>query len=180
VLHWQGIYVIWLRELIRFFREKLRIVTSLIQPVVWLFIVGRGMGSNFSPMGLDYAEFMFPGVVGMTVLFTSIFSAVSIVWDREFGFLKEIMVGPVSRTSIVVGKALSGSTTSVLQGTLVLMLAPFVNVDLTVSSFVSALLVMFLISFSLSSFGILIASRMETMQGFQLIMNFLVMPMFFF
>jgi len=180
MLDWHGIYIIWLRELIRFWREKLRIITSLVQPAVWLFIVGQGLGSTFTgPMGMDYVEFIFPGIVGMTLLFTAMFSAISIVWDREFGFLKEIMVGPVSRTSIVVGKAFSGSTTATLQGLLVLLLAPFVGVKLTPWRFLSALAVMMLVSFSLSSLGILFAARMETMQGFQLVMNFLVMPMFF-
>lgn len=176
-----AIYVIWLRELIRFWRDKARIVTALIQPAVWLFIVGRGLGSTFrGPVpGVDYVKFMFPGVVGMTVLFTSIFSAVSIVWDREFGFLKEVLVAPVSRTAIVIGKALSGSTVAVIQGTLVLLLAPVIGVALTFTQLLAAIALMFLVSFALSSAGILVAARMESMQGFQLIMNFVVMPLYF-
>jgi ABC-2 type transport system permease protein len=176
-----AVYVIWRREVLRFWRDKARIVTALIQPAVWLFIVGRGLGATFQgPVpGLDYVAFMFPGVIGMTILFTSVFSAVSIVWDREFGFLKEVLVAPVSRTAIVVGKALSGSTVAVFQGTLVLLLAPAAGVPLTLPSFLSALGVMLLVSFALSSAGILVAARMESMQGFQLVMNFVVMPMYF-
>ncbi|MDI6871379.1 MAG: ABC transporter permease [Bacillota bacterium] len=176
-----AIYVIWLREIIRFWRDKARIITSLIQPAVWLFIVGRGLGSTFrGPVpGVDYMKFMFPGVIGMTVLFTSISSAVSIVWDREFGFLKEVLVAPVSRTAIVLGKALSGSTVAVLQGAMILLLAPLIGVALTPRSVLAALGLMFLLSFALSSTGILVAARMESMQGFQLIMNFVVMPMYF-
>ncbi|MGE5553489.1 MAG: ABC transporter permease [Betaproteobacteria bacterium] len=176
-----AIYVIWLREVIRFWRDRARIVTALVQPVVWLFVVGRGLGATFrGPVpGLDYVKFMFPGVIGMTVLFTSIFSAVSIVWDREFGFLKEVLVAPVSRTAIVVGKALSGSTVAVFQGTLIMLLAPLVGISLTLSGALGALGVMFLLSFALASAGILVAARMESMQGFQLVMNFVVMPMYF-
>lgn len=176
-----AVYVIWLREIIRFWRDKARIITALIQPAVWLFVVGRGLGSTFrGPVpGIDYVKFMFPGVVGMTVLFTSIFSAVSIVWDREFGFLKEVLVAPVSRTAIVVGKALSGSTVATLQGAMILLLAPLVGVRLYPASILGALGLMFLLSFALCSAGILVAARMESMQGFQLIMNFIVMPMYF-
>ncbi len=176
----RAVYVIWLRELIKFWREKLRIVTSLIQPAVWLFIMGKGLGSSFGgPGGVDYVKFMFPGVVGMTVLFSSLFSSISIVWDREFGFLKEILVAPVSRTAIVIGKALSGSTTAMLQGFLVLLFAPLIGMTLSLPVILEALGLMFLISFALASTGILIAARMESMQSFQLIMNFFVMPMFF-
>ncbi|MGE5576084.1 MAG: ABC transporter permease [Syntrophothermus sp.] len=176
----RAVYVIWLRELIKFWREKLRIVTSLIQPAVWLFIMGKGLGSSFGgPGGVDYVKFMFPGVVGMTVLFSSLFSSISIVWDREFGFLKEILVAPVSRTAIVIGKALSGSTTAMLQGFLVLLFAPLIGMTLSLPVILGALGLMFLISFALASTGILIAARMESMQSFQLIMNFFVMPMFF-
>ncbi|RJQ26906.1 MAG: ABC transporter [Peptococcaceae bacterium] len=176
----RGIYVIWLRELIRFWREKTRIVTSLVQPAVWLFIMGKGLGSGFGgQMGVDYVKFMFPGVVGMTILFTAVFSAISIVWDREFGFLKEILVAPVSRTAIVVGKALSGSTTAMLQGSMVLLFAPLVGVRLSLPAVGETLAVMFMVSFAMSSLGILIAARMESLQGFHILMNFLVMPMFF-
>lgn len=176
----RAVYVIWLRELIRFWRERARILTSLLQPAVWLFIMGKGLGASFSgPMGIDYARFMFPGVIGMTVLFTSIFSGMSIIWDREFGFLKEILVAPVSRLSVVIGKALSGSTTAILQGSLVMLFGPILGIKLSFWVVGQVIGIMFLIALALSSIGILIAARMESFQSFQLIMNFVVMPMFF-
>ncbi len=176
----KGVYVIWLREIIRFWREKTRIITSLVQPAVWLFVMGKGLGSSFrGPMGVDYVRFMFPGVVGMTVLFTSVFSSVSIVWDREFGFLKEILVAPVSRTAIVIGKALSSSTVAMIQGALVMLFGPLVGVRMDVGTVVQTLALMFLLSFALSSTGILFAARLESMQSFQLLMQFIVMPMYF-
>lgn len=175
-----GIYVIWYREILRFWREKARIVTSLIQPVVWLFIMGTGFGSTFgNSLGVDYRQFLFPGVLGMTILFTSLFSGISVVWDREFGFLREILVAPVSRLAIVIGKALGGSTTAMLQGSLILLMAPLIEIRLSFFTFIISLSLMFLISFTLASAGLLVASRMESMQGFQLLMNFVVMPMFF-
>lgn len=179
---YRAIYVIWLRELIKFWREKPRILTSLIQPAVWLFIMGKGL-SGFvhlrGPLGGNYTAFMLPGVMGMTVLFTSIFSAVSIIWDRDAGFLKEMLVAPVSRTSLVLGKTLSGSTVAMIQGTLVLVFAPLVGVSIGIGTIFAAMGIMFLLSVSLSSLGIAVASRMTSMQGFQLIMNFLLMPMYF-
>jgi len=176
----QAVYIIWLRELIKFWREKPRIITSLVQPAVWLFIMGRGMGSSFrGNMNVDYVEFMFPGVIGMTVLFTSVFSAISIIWDREFGFLKEVLVAPVSRMAVVFGKALSGSTTAMIQGGLVLVFSPLIGVKLTPLVIIQCLGIMFLLSFALTSFGIAAAARMESFHGFQLIMNFIVMPMYF-
>ncbi len=175
-----AIYVIWLREVLKFWRDKSRIITSLIQPAVWLFIMGKGLGSSFrGPGNIGYVEFMFPGVIGMTVLFTSVFSAVSIIWDREFGFLKEILVAPISRSSVVIGKALAGSTTAMLQGSLVLVFAPLVGVQLSIPVILKSLAVMFLLSLALTSCGIAGAARMESFHGFQLIMNFFVMPMYF-
>lgn len=180
MLDMRAIYVLWLRELLRFWREKTRIITSLVQPAVWLFIMGSGLGAGFrGPAGVDYVQYLFPGVIGMTVLFTALFSGISIVWDREFGFLREILVAPVRRSSIVLGKALAGSTTAMLQGALVLLFGPLVGVRLGVGQVLGALGMMFLISFTLASAGILAAARMESMQGFQLIMNFVVMPLFF-
>lgn len=176
----QTVYVIWLRELIKFWREKVRIVTSLIQPAVWLFIAGKGLGSTFrGPMGVDYVHFMFPGVIGMTILFTSVFSAISIVWDREFGFLKAVLVAPIPRTSVVIGKALSGSTIALIQGTMVMVFSIFIGVKLSPLIILQAWCVMFLMSFALSSMGIVVAARMQSFHSFQLIMNFLVMPMYF-
>ncbi|MFA4844891.1 MAG: ABC transporter permease, partial [Candidatus Margulisiibacteriota bacterium] len=127
-----AIYILWLRDLKRYWYDKPRIVASLGQPLLFLFVLGTALSPNFQgPANINFSEFIFPGILAMTVLFTSIFSAISIVWDREFGFLKEVLVAPVSRWAIVVGKALGGSTVAVIQGSIMLTLAPLVGVALT-------------------------------------------------
>lgn len=179
----KGIYIIWLRDIKRFFRDKPRLITGITRPSLHLFILGSGLSSAFGMFGGRggdwYMDFVYPGILGMIVLFTSLFSAFSIVWDREFGFLKEILVAPISRTSIVVGKALSGSTISLFQGIILLIFAPLLHIKLNFPMIIKICLLILLTSFALTSLGILIASRMKSMQGFNMIMNFLVMPMFF-
>ncbi len=178
----KGIYIIWLRDIKRFFRDKPRLITGITRPSLYLFILGSGLSSAFGMFGGRggdwYMDFVYPGILGMIVLFTSLFSAFSIVWDREFGFLKEILVAPISRTSIVVGKALSGSTISLFQGIILLIFAPLLHIKLNFPMIIKICLLILLTSFALTSLGILIASRMKSMQGFNMIMNFLVMPMF--
>lgn len=179
----KGIYVIWFRDIIRFFREKPRIIGMIGQPLLYLLIMGTGLASTIRPVqlpeGFDYIDFMYPGIICMSVLFTSVFSAISIVWDREFGFLKEVLVAPVPRWAVALGKALGGSTISMIQASILLFIAPFIGLRLSILTLIKLWFVLFFISFALTSFGIIIASRMETMQGFQMIMNFLIMPMFF-
>ena len=174
-------YAIWLRELIRFVSERARILGALGQPLIYLAIMGTGFGATFRsaavPAGFSYLQFMYPGVLGMTVLFTAMFSAISIIWDREFGFLKEILVAPVARGSIVAGKVAGGATVATLQGVLLLVLAPLVGVHLGLAQVVGITLVMLLAAASLTSLGLVIASRMATMEGFQVVMNFLVLPL---
>lgn len=178
----KGIYVIWLRDIKRFGREKARILGMIGQPLLYLFVMGTGLGSTFkmaaAPGGFDYVDFIYPGIIGMTILFTALFSAVSIIWDREFGFLKEVLVAPVSRTAIVVGKTLGGSSIALIQGSILLFLAPLIGVHLTITKVTWLLFLMLIIAFAITSLGLLIASRMYSMEGFQMIMNFLVMPMF--
>lgn len=179
----KAVYIIWLRDVIRFYREKTRIVGMLGQPLLYLLIVGTGLSASFrvswATGDFNYLEFMYPGIIGMSVLFTSVFSAISIVWDREFGFLKEVLVAPVPRWSVAIGKALGGSTIAMLQASILLLAAPFIGVKLGILVILKLLGMLLLIAFSLTSLGITIASRMETMEGFQMIMNFLVMPLFF-
>jgi ABC-2 type transport system permease protein len=127
----RGVYIIWYRDVLRFVRDRPRIIAAMAQPTLYLLIFGSGVSSAMggpTASGADYLQFLFPGVVGMTVLFTSVFTAMSIVWDREFGFLKEVLVAPVSRTAVAIGKALGGSTQAVLQGSIVLLLAPLAGV----------------------------------------------------
>ncbi len=181
----RAIYSIWLRDLIRYRRDKYRLISSLAQPALFLFVFGnglaRGLAIDIQRTGggsESYVSFIFPGIIGMTLLFTSVFTAVSIVWDREFGFLKEVMVAPISRWSIAVGKALGGSTVALIQGVIVLLLAPFLGLQLSFLTLFALIPLMYLISISLTSMGIVIAVKMETMEGFQMVLNFLVMPIF--
>ena len=165
----KGAYTIWYRDVIRFSRDRPRILAALAQPMLYLFVFGTGLGSAMSgsPAGaVDFRQFMFPGTLAMTVLFTAIFSAISIVWDREFGFLKEVMVAPVSRTAVALGKVAGGATVAMFQGVVALLIAPIVGL-------------MLLLATVMTSFGILIAARQKSMEGFQMMMNFLLMPMFF-
>ncbi|MEW5746558.1 MAG: ABC transporter permease [Nitrospirota bacterium] len=175
-----AIYVVVARELIKFFRERGRLVSTLARPVIWLFLVGGGMSRLVSPdMGMPYMQFIFPGIIGMTILFSSIFSSISIIWDKEFGFMKEMLVAPVPRFSLVVGKALSGTVVSTLQALVILLLFPFVGLELGVLQIILILGISLLLSFCISSLGILIASFYESFESFSVIMNFIIMPMFF-
>lgn len=182
----KAIYIIWYRDLLRFWRDKIRIVAALAQPLMFLALLGPGLsagmgilGRNPQGQGIDYVKFLYPGIISMTVLFTSMFSAISIVWDREFGFLKEVLVAPTSRAAVALGKALGGSTIALIQGTILLVFAPVVGVGLTVERVALLLPLLFLTAFSVTSLGLMIAARMRTMESFQMIMNFLMMPMFF-
>ena len=181
-----GIYVIWLRDVRKFFRDKPRMIGATVQPALYLLILGTGLSRGFSGFNPrygnaspEYLHFIFPGIVAMTLLFTSVFSAISIVWDREVGFLKEVMVAPISRWSVALGKTLGGSTVSMFQGCLMLLFAPLIHLSLPLSTILSLIPAMFFISFALTSMGIVIASRMKSMQGFTLITNFIMLPMFF-
>jgi ABC-2 type transport system permease protein len=178
-----GIYTVWLRDLKRYLRDRPRMIGSFAQPVLFLFVLGTGIASSFSVFGggggEKFLDFMFPGIIGMTVLFTSFFSAMSIVWDREFGFLREILVAPISRTSIVAGKLLGGSTIAMIQGSIILMLGPLIGIPIDFLIFFKVLGVMFLVAMVISGMGIMLASVIKSMQAFQVITNFLLMPMFF-
>lgn len=175
------IYIMWLRELKRYVRSKSRIVGSLGQPLLFLLALGYGLGSVFSAAGKgNYIDFLAPGIIGMSLIFTAIFSGIQVIWDRQFGFLKETMVAPVSRFNIMIGRTLGGATVATIQGCVVFFLAlvpgfrPY-NWFLVLP----AILVMLLIALLFTALGTGIASQLQDMQGFQLIMNFLVMPLFF-
>lgn len=175
----QAIYTIWLRELKRFSRSKSRIVGSFAQAIFFLGIVGVGLNGIVDIPGTSYIAFMAPGIVAMTVLFPSIIAGVSVLWDKQFGFLKEILVAPVSRLSIMLGKALGGATTSMLQGIIMLLLVSVAGiVPVTLYGLAVSILLMAITSLTFVSMGLAIASRMDDPHGFQMIMNFLIMPMF--
>lgn len=177
------IYTIWLREIKAFLRERSRIVGMIGQPLLYLLIVGHGIASGLSLNGasgkVGYLLFMYPGIIGMSVLFTSIFSGVSIIWDREFGFLKEVLVAPVPRWAVAVGKILGGATIAMAQSIILIALAPFIGVGLSIITVLELLLICFLISVAITGVGVFIAAGMRSMQGFQMLMNFLVMPLYF-
>ena len=178
------IYIVWWRDVIRFWRDRVRLLASLAQPLLYLVIFGSGLSSALGgglsgAGGVSYTQFIYPGVISMTILFSSIFGAMSIVWDREFGFMKELLVAPIARSSVAIGKTLGSTTQSLVPAVILLVLAPFVGVTFTVASFLQLLALMVVLAFGLSAFGVAIASRMKSMQGFQVVMNFLMMPMFF-
>jgi ABC-2 type transport system permease protein len=174
----EGIYTIWLREVIRFWRDKSRIVSSLVQPLLFLIVLGGGF--SFVRFGnVNYQTFLFPGIVAMSLVGISIASGVSVIWDREFGFLKEILVAPISRTSIFIGKALGGCTTALIQGIIILSLSFIIGVPITPNSFLLSIFLMIVISLGLVSIGLIIASLIETFESFGMIMNFIIFPLIF-
>lgn len=178
----KAVYTIWSRDVLRFSRDRARIVASLGQPLLFLFIFGNGLSPAISGLAggnLDFTRFMFPGILAMAVLFTSIFSAVSIVWDREFGFLKEVLVAPVSRVAVALGKVAGGSTVALFQGALMLIFAPLLGIKMTWDQLLILIGLMLLLAGVMTSLGILIAARQRTMEGFHMIMNFIMLPMFF-
>ncbi len=173
---------LWLRTIIRYFRSKSRIIESLATPLFFLLILGFGLNSvsTIPGTGHSFIIFLIPGIITMAVLFTSVFSGIQIIWDRQFGFLKETLIAPVSRNSIMIGQTLGGATTAIIEGMIILVLSLFIGGSFpSVLGFLIAISFMVLISISFTSLGIAIASRMEDMYGFQMIMNFLIMPIFF-
>ena len=176
-----AIYILWLRELKKYTRSRAQIVASLGQPLLYLLVLGFGLGPVFQKAGNgSYLQFVAPGVIGMTVLFTSIFSGIALLFDRQFGFLKETLVAPVPRLRIMIGRTLGGATVAMLQGTLILivcLIAGFRPVSLATVPF--GVLFMALIAIVFAALGAAIGSGLQDMQGFQLIMNFLVLPIFF-
>ena len=176
----EKIYRLWEREMKRFFREKSRLITSIVTPLLWILVFGSGLrGAAFGAGGADYRIFIFPGILGMSLLFTSMFTGVSVIWEREFGFLREVLVAPVSRAGIITAKSLGGASTAMLQGVILLCFAPLVKMHLTAGGVAGALPVMFLMSFGVTGIGLTIAAFMESMEGFNLIMSFAIMPMLF-
>jgi len=175
------VYTIWLRNMKRYLRSKSRIVGSLGMPLFFLLVLGFGLNSvvRIQGAGQGYVGFIVPGIVSMSVLFTSVFSGIQIIWDKQFGFLKETLVAPVRRMEIMLGQTLGGATTAFIQGFIILALSLFMGLNVTsVPGFLVASVFMVLIGLSFTAFGIAIASKMEDMHGFQLIMNFVIFPIF--
>jgi ABC-2 type transport system permease protein len=180
---WVGIYIIWLRDFKVFWRDASRRAGAFIQPLVYLFLLGTGLQAAFRTFGsgeTKYVTFMYPGIIAMTILFTSVFSAISIIWDRQFGFLKEVLVAPIPRPSVAVGKIMGGGTTALLQGLVLLVLMPFVGgIHVTVYKVLMTILVMVLLSLGMTALGVSIAARLRSFEGFPIIMNFILLPLLF-
>ncbi len=178
----QAIYVMWLRDVKRFTRARSRLIGNIVQPFFFLAILGFGLSSAAFPgipSGFQFVDFLTPGIVAMAVLFSSIFAGVSVLWDKQFGFLQEVLVAPVSRLSIVLGRTLGGATTALIQGFIILGIASALSVRLKPFGLLLGIVFMVLIAFTAVGFGLIVASQMEDFHGFQLIMNLLVFPLFF-
>ena len=178
----RAVSIVWRRELIRFRTDRLRAITSLVQPVLFLFVLGTGLSrlaGRGLPVGVDFRTFIYPGVLAMSVLFTAIFSAASIVWDREFGFLREMLVAPVRRWSIVVGKTLGGATVATFQGIIFLALAGVAHVPYNPVLLLTLVAELLLLSFTLTAFGVMMAARIKQIQAFMALTQLFVLPLFF-
>lgn len=175
------LYILWLRQLKRYFRSRARIIGSLGQPILFLVALGFGFGPIYErASGENYLQFLAPGIIGMSILFTAMFSGIEVIWDKQFGFLKETLVAPVSRLQIMLGRTLGGATVATLQGVIVFILAFFIGFRPTSYAMLPLTFVfMFLVALVFTALGTAIASMLDDMQGFQLIMNFIVMPLFF-
>jgi len=177
----RGVYIIWYRDILRFWRDKMRMIGSIILPLLFLFVFGSGLSAQMGLLGpgVDFAQFIFPGIIGMTVLMSSFMAGVSIVWDREFGFLKEVLVAPISRVSVVVGKTLGATTVALIQGIIILLFAPLIGVSFDTGTVLVLLPLMLLLAASMGSLGILLATRIRSIEAFQAVMQMLMFPMVF-
>ena len=177
----RAIKVVWTRELIRFRTDRMRIVTALVQPFLFLFVLGAGLEqlSSASTHGVDLKTFIYPGVLCLSVMYTAMFSAASVVWDREFGFLREMLVAPVRRSSIVIGKCLGGATVASFQGVILICLAGAVQVPYEPTLILGVFGLQLLLAFSITAFGVMVAARIKHMQSFVALMQMIVLPMFF-
>jgi ABC-2 type transport system permease protein len=175
----RGIYTLWLREIKRYLRDRARIVSSFVQPLLWLFIFGSGIRFSQATGNLTPQQYIFPGIIGQTLLFTSMFMGISVIWDREFGFLKEILVAPISRFSVFLGKMLGDSTDAVIQGIIVFLLGVLLGIRLDPLMFSETLPIMILITFGLVDIGLTVASFIESLESFGVIQSFINLPLFF-
>jgi ABC-2 type transport system permease protein len=177
----RAIKIVWKRELIRFSRDRLRIATSLTQPFLFLFVLGTGLSriASAGTHGVNLRTFVYPGVLCMAVMFTAMFSAASIVWDREFGFLREMMVAPVRRSSLVLGKCFGGATVAAFQGVIVICLAGLVGVPYAPTLILEVFGLQLLLAFTITAFGVMVAARITQMQSFMALMQMVIMPMYF-
>jgi ABC-2 type transport system permease protein len=180
---WLPVFTLWRREIVRFVRQRSRLIGAFVQPLAFWLLLGGGFSASFRPPGTvensGYLEYFYPGIILLALLFTSIFATIAVIEDRKIGFLQGVLVAPVSRMSVILGQALGSTTLAVLQGVLLLLLAPAVGISLSLPSVLSAVGVMFLVALALSNLGLTIAWRMESVQGFHAVMNLILMPIWF-
>ncbi len=176
----EGFYALWYREMKVFTREKSRIVASLFTPLLWITVFGGGLGSAVSLGGVNYQVFIFPGILAMSILFSSVFFGLYIVWDKKIDFFKEVLVAPLSRTTIFAGKMVGGSIDSLIQGCAMLVFGLVLGINFTILKVLFSFVFMLVLASALVSLGLIIGSNMESVEGFQLIISFLIFPMFFF
>jgi ABC-2 type transport system permease protein len=176
----RGFYSLWLREIKRFIRDRTRLVTSFVQPLLWLIIFGAAFAARIAlPPGLNYLQVLLPGIVGQTLLFTAMFMGINVIWDKEFGFMKETLVAPVSRLTIFLGKMVGDSTDAFMQGIIVFVIGLAIGIPISPITILYALPVMLLVTFGLVSIGLTIASFMGNLEGFGAIQTFVNLPLFF-
>ncbi len=175
----RGLYTLWLREIKRFVRDRVRLISSFVQPLLWLFIFGAGFAARFTIPGLNYQQYIFPGIIGQTLLFTSMFMGISVIWDREFGFMKEILVSPVSRFTLYLGKMFGDSTDALIQGIIVFVFGILIGISFNPVTFLYSLPIMILIAFGLVGLGLTIASFIGSLEGFGAVQTFINLPLFF-
>lgn len=176
----EAMWALTWRDLMRFLRDRSQVLGALARPVLWLVLMGQGLGASVRGVGgLDYQHFIFAGAIAMAVLFGGMFQGVTVIWDREFGFLKEVLVAPISRVTIVLGKTLSGTVVTVVQGCLTLLFAAVVRVHLDAPSLAALLGVIVLLALGMTAMGVVVATRMRTFEGFGVISNFVIMPLYF-
>jgi len=174
-----GIYAIWLREMLTFFREKPRIVSAVINPLFWLLTFGVGLGASVNIAGVNYEQYIFPGILMQTFLFSSIFYGAYLVWDRRIDLLKAVLVTPLSRSSIFLGKVLGGVTFSVIEAAIILAFGVAININYTLTSIALILITVIMAAAGLTAIGLIIGSLMTSPEGFQLITTFVIFPLFF-
>ncbi len=175
----RGLYTLWLREVKRYLRDRTRVISSFAQPLLWLVVFGAGFGIHFAIPGIDYQRYLFPGILGQTLLFTSMFMGISVIWDREFGFMKEILVAPISRFSLFLGKMFGDSTDALIQGLIVFGLGALIGISIDPLAFLVCIPIMLLITFGLVSIGLIIASFMGSLESFGAVQTFINLPLFF-
>ena len=181
LLDLEGIAMIWLRDMNRLWRQRPRLYSAIARALIWLFALGFGLKRSFLPIaGLSYEQFVFPGVIAMTIIFSGLLSAISIVYDREFGFLKEVQVAPTPRSTLIIGKCLGGASSTTVQAAIILVFAPLAGVGLTPLNVLAVLGAMFVTALALSSLGIAIAVRITDIENFGTIQNFITLPLYLF